>query len=102
MSYSFSFVVPTKAQAKVRAALEMAKVVDGNVQPQHAQDMPAAIAAAHAMIDLLADDQTKHVAVSVSGWIQWQWVQDNPAFVPLTGTNVSVSASLVAPVTPAE
>lgn len=90
MSYSFSVKAATKAEAKVAVAAEMDKVVQS--QPTHAQDRDQAVTAASAFIDLVGDDDTKDVSVSVSGWLSWLTVD---GVVTTQGASVSVSANLV-------
>lgn len=92
MSYSFEFAVATKAEAKERVAAELAGVV--NFQPAHAQDRAAALAAAHAFIDLLADDDTKDIRVNVHGSVGWNHNPDDPygEKSPLTHASVGVGA----------
>jgi hypothetical protein len=88
MSYSFTIVAATGAEAKDRVALELKAVVDA--QPIHAIDWAHAADAANGLIDLLRDDETQAVSVSVNG----------SCFAPgedgLSTASLSVSASLVA------
>jgi hypothetical protein len=86
MSYSFSARGATKEEASTNVAAELATVVNG--QPVHAADQEAAQAAADAFIDLLRDDDTQDIAVSVSG-------SASSTDAGLTLVNVSVTASLV-------
>jgi hypothetical protein len=91
MSYSFDFTVATKSDAKKRVATEIDEVV--RVQTVHAQDRGAALAAAHAFIDLLADDDTKDVRVSMHGSVSYPWSADMDAeAVSLSQTSVGISA----------
>lgn len=93
MSYSFDFTVATKEEAKTRAASELDGVL--TYQPVHAKDRDAALATATAFIDLLADDDTKDIRVSVAGSVSWPYDvndpngQNNP---PLSNASVSVGA----------
>jgi hypothetical protein len=89
MSFSFNFTAATKAHAKVRVTEEMAKVV-ANYGVEHATDMPAAIAAAHAYIDVLKDDPTKDVYVSMHGSVSYVYPAGAP--VELSSAGVSISA----------
>lgn len=85
MSYSFSVRAATKAEAKEKVATELAKVV--MQQPIHAVDQDQANAAATSFIDLLRDDETQDVMVSVNGSV----------YIPTAGlqqASVSVSAGL--------
>lgn len=91
MSYSFDFTVATKVDAKERVAAELDEVV--RVQPVHAQDRTPALVAAHAFIDLLADDETKDIRVNVHGSVSFPWAADmDAATVVLTQASVGVSA----------
>jgi hypothetical protein len=97
MSFSFDFTAPTKDEAKARATAELDEVV--RVQPAHAQDRAAALAAAHAFIDLLADDDSKDVRVNVHGSVGWNHNPDDPYGAnnpPLTHASVGASAWHVA------
>lgn len=94
MSYSFNVVAATKEEAKTKAAEQFDAVING--QPIHSNDKEAALNAAGAVIDLLADPKGAHptkgggqdVALSVSGYLSWQGENH------FVGANVSVSASL--------
>ena len=91
MSYSFQFTVATKAEAKARAAAEMDNVVAQ--QPHHAKDKAAAVAAANTFIDMLADDDSKDIQVSMHGSISFNWdtQTQQEANVDLTGASIGVS-----------
>jgi len=93
MSYSFSVKAATKAEAKTRVTEEFDKVVAA--QPDHKHDSKQAQDAAEVFIDLLADDDTKHVSVSVTGSLSWKW--DAKQAKVYTGTSVSIYASLLVP-----
>lgn len=95
MSYSFSIKAPTKADAKT--AVEAAYDAMVASQPIHARDRAAALAAANSMIDLLVDDPSMHVAVSVNGYVSWRDVLAGDASNPLVGASVGTSATLVVP-----
>ncbi|CAN7648724.1 hypothetical protein [Paraburkholderia terricola] len=91
MSYSFDFAVATKAEAKERVATELAAVV--SVQPVHARDRDAALAAANTFIDMLSDDDTKDIRVNVHGSVSYPWSADmDVEAVPLSQASVGVSA----------
>ncbi|MFM0405203.1 hypothetical protein [Paraburkholderia dipogonis] len=97
MSYSFDFTVANKAAAKERVVAELDSMI--RTQPAHAQDRPAALAAAHALIDLLADDDSKDVRVNVHGSVGWNHDPDDPYGAnnpPLTHASVGASAWHVA------
>jgi hypothetical protein len=93
MSYSFSVKGATKAE--VKAAVR--KYFDEQVvphQPAHARDRAAAFANADTVIDLLADDESKDIAVSCNGWVSYGAYED-PAGSPLYGVSVAASANHV-------
>lgn len=95
MSFSFNFTAPTKAQAKVRVAEEMSRVV-ANYGVEHAHDAHAAVAAAHAYIDVLADDPDKDIHVLMSGSLTYQMPTAPDEPIHISWTNVSVGAGHVA------
>ncbi len=76
MSYSFSVRAATKAEAKSKVAEELAKVVQA--QPIHSVDQAPAQAAADAFVDLLPDDETKDLLVTMNGWIGWGGTEAEP------------------------
>ena len=93
MSFSFTVLrADTKAEAKASVATELDQVV--NSQPIHERGRDVAQALAEAFIDLLADDETKYITVSVSGSLSWQGSLEGMQLeaVPLTGTSVSINA----------
>jgi|InoplaM3SPM_1038593.scaffolds.fasta_scaffold53306_1 hypothetical protein len=91
MSYSFTVKASTKSEAKSAVAAKMAEVAEQ--QSAHARDRDQAVAAASAFIDQLADDESKDVAVSLSGYLSWTGAQGGDMRV--TGATVSVGAHLV-------
>ncbi len=96
MSYSFSVVGASKADAKQKIADSFANVVTS--QPSHAADRDAAVATGGAMVDILkdpADDQ--HIVVNIHGSLSWQ----HHAADVFTGASVGVSAALQAKTKPA-
>lgn len=98
MSYSFTVRAATKALAKEMVVAELAKVVAS--QSPHECDKEQAEAAASAFIDVLDDDMTKDVTVSVHGSVGWvgTWGTDP---VSITNASVGVSAGLVTKEVPA-
>lgn len=90
MSYSFDFAVGTKDEAKARAASELDNVVNG--QPAHAKDRQAALAAASAVIDLLIDDGSMDIRVSMHGSVGWRMNLADGDQYPLTQASVGVNA----------
>lgn len=88
MSYSLTARAPTKA-----LVLQMlADKFDAEVlkhQLVHARDRAQALATAQVFVDLLADDDTKDVNVTLSGGLSF-----NPDGESLQGASVSVGASL--------
>ena len=91
MSYSFGFRAATKAEAKQKVAAELDKVV--TQQSVHAKDRDQAQAAANAFIDVLDDDDSKDVSVSMNGSLSGNWSGND--LTSFTGANLSISASLV-------
>lgn len=91
MSYSFQVKGATKALALAAAALAMADVV--KCQPIHASDERPALAAAETFVNILPDDESKDVAISMNGYLSWQGEHTDPQFV---GAAVTVNASLIA------
>jgi hypothetical protein len=88
MSYSFSAQAATKADLKTKVAEQLAAVV--LAQPVHAADQSQAQAAADAFIDLLSDDPTAHLTISVSGSC-WAAGSEKPG---LNQAGVNISAML--------
>lgn len=93
MSYSLGVRAATKEAAKAAVRVKFAEIVAG--QQCHQRDQAAALAAADAQVDLLADDDTKDVAVSMSGSLTGQWSGSD--VTRIEGASVSVSAYLVTP-----
>jgi hypothetical protein len=93
MSYSFQFAAADKSAARICAAQEFQLVVD--MQPVHAQDRGPALSALDAYLDLLADDDTRDIQVTVNGSVSYAYEQGmDQKLVPLTHASVSVSAYL--------
>jgi hypothetical protein len=69
MSYSFNIKAPTKGDAKSAVLTKFDEIVEQ--QPVHARDRAAVLANAGSVIDLLADDDTKDIAVSCNGYVSW-------------------------------
>jgi len=65
VSYSFAARGKDKAEAKAAVAAELDKVVQA--QPIHEKDRAAAQANADALVDLLPDDESRDISVSVWG-----------------------------------
>lgn len=82
MSYSFGVKAPSKAEAKEAVAAKFDEIV--GQQPVHARDRAAVLANATAVIDLLADDDTKDVSVLCNGYVSWnssgQWSPETAQF----------------------
>lgn len=93
MSYSFNVQGASKASAKEAVAAKFDEVVAS--QPIHARDKAAALANANAVIDLLVDDATHEISVSVNGYVGWQEVLRDDGSNPLRAASVSASASYV-------
>lgn len=67
MSYSFSIKVETKALAKQAVASKFDEITAS--QPIHALDRIAVLLNASTVIDLLADDDSKDIAVTCNGFL---------------------------------
>jgi hypothetical protein len=78
MSYSFNVQASDKQGAKVAVAAKLQEIVDQ--QPVHAADLGHAATVADAFIDLLADDDTKDVYVSMNGYVSWNGAGEAPRF----------------------
>lgn len=91
MSYSFNVQASTKSAAKDAVAVKFDEVIA--TQPIHARDKTAALANANAVIDLLMDDDTREISVSVNGYVGWQEVLRDDGSNPLQSASVSASAS---------
>lgn len=91
MSYSFATRAANKALAKLAVSAELDKVAAS--QLCHARDRVQAQAAADTFIELLDDDDTQDVTVSMSGWLSGTWLGSDVTRV--SGANVSVSVNLV-------
>lgn len=87
MSYSLAVKAATKELAKQAVQVEFDKMVA--LQPIHSRDRAAALANANTVIDLLADDDTKGIAVSFNGYVSWGAGDDQP----LSTVSVSCAAN---------
>jgi hypothetical protein len=70
MSYSFGIKAADKAAAKEAVAAKFDSEVVAH-QPVHVRDRAAVLANVGSVIDLLADDDTKDIMVSVNGYVSW-------------------------------
>lgn len=95
MSYSVSVKGATKTEAKQNLALQLAGVLEA--QSAHSADMDQAAAAANAFIDILPDDETQDVSVSVSGSIGWK---GELGAHTITSASVNIGAILIPKVAP--
>lgn len=70
MSYSFTVVAPTKAEAKQKIAEQFGVVLQS--QPVHEKDQAQAEAVAAAYMDLVADPADgEAITIFVSGYLSW-------------------------------
>lgn len=92
MSYSFTVRAATKAEAKERVAAELEKVVAS--QSCHAADKAQAQAVADSFIDVLPDDDSKDVLVSMNGYVSGNW--EGSTITRITSASVNVSVGLSA------
>ncbi len=92
MSYSFGIRAATKALAIAAVAAKLDEVVQS--QPCHKADRASAQASAESFINVLKDDDTKDISVSVNGSVSWQNLGDDER-MQISSASVSVSAYLV-------
>jgi len=89
MSFSFTVAAADKAAAKAAAAAKFDEAVVA-YQPMHARDRAAVLANVNAVVDLLADDDTKNVSVSCSGYLSWSGPTESPV---ISTASISCSAT---------
>lgn len=92
MSYSFQIRAANKAEAKEKVALQLAAVVQQQVS--HQVDVEQARAAANAFIDLVHDDESMDVSVSMNGSMGWRGTLGQEGCV-FTSAGVGINAYLV-------
>ena len=92
MSYSFNVKAGDKNDAKAAVLAKFDEIVEQ--QPVHARDRKAVLANAGLVIDLLADDDTKDVSVSCSGYVSWS-SGATPEEAQFTSASIGCSASHV-------
>jgi hypothetical protein len=86
MSFSFNVTAKDKAAAKEAVRAEFEKVLQ--YQPDHEYDKALVFATADAYIDLIVDDDTMDVTVSVNGSLGWRHGTEPHEY---TSSNVGVS-----------
>jgi hypothetical protein len=91
MSYSFGIKAANKAAAKEAVAAKFDEIVVQ--QPMHARDYAAILANTNATIDLLADDDTKDIAVSCNGYLSWGGTGEVSDASPIGTASISCTAS---------
>lgn len=90
MSYSISANGASKAEVKKALSAQLAEVAGRDVA--HAADINQAEAAANSFIDVLPEDESKDIAVSVSGNISWSGQLCEHT---ITGSGVNIYAGFV-------
>jgi len=96
MSYSFSIKAPNKEAARAAVEAQFDATVLAH-QPIHARDRAAILANASAVIDLVADDDTKDVTVSCNGYLSWSGAGAfTPETAPVGSASIGCYAALVA------
>lgn len=90
MSYSFQIRAATKAAAKLAVAAKFEEVA--TQQKCHERDKAQALAAADAFVDLVSDDETKDVVVTMNGYLSGRWEGSDVVFIG--DANVNVTAGL--------
>lgn len=93
MSYSFNVRAASKAAVMVLVAQQLAAVAAQQVC--HATDQAQAEATARAFVDVLPDDESKDVYVSMNGSLGGAW--EGNTITKVSSASVSVTASLVDP-----
>ena len=88
MSYSFSVVARSKAEAKAKVTNEMARVMAA--QPPHCAEGMGVVKAAHALIDTLADDVTT-VSVAMHGTVSTTDYTNPAAALTDAGCGINVT-----------
>lgn len=91
MSYSFGIRAATKALALEAVAAKLQEVA--TAQQCHQRDQQQALQAAQSFINLLPDDESKDVSVTMSGYLTGAWQGSD--VVEISGAAVNVSAGLV-------
>lgn len=94
MSYSFSVRAATKKEALAQVEAELQKVLAS--QPQDRPSCDAALNTALAHVDVVPNDETHDVVVSVSGSVGWRGVLNSPEGIVITGVSSNVYAHLAA------
>lgn len=96
MSYSFGVRGTNKADALAKIAAGFDEIIAA--QPCHVRDQLAVLATAAAYLDLLAEDETMDVSVTISGSVSYPWTQVDPngEHSPLTAASIGVSVCHVA------
>lgn len=90
MSYSIRVRAATKAAAKAAIAVQLGQVAMG--QASHQRDFLQAQAAANTFVDVLPDDDSQDVDVSVNGSLSGDWQAGD--ITRVSGVNVCITASL--------
>lgn len=91
MSYSFAILGATKAAALLLVTAEFDKIVAS--QACHQADRAQAVAAAEAFVGVLPDDDSKDVAVQMSGSLSGNWSGGD--LTSIISANMSITARLV-------
>ena len=84
MSYSFTVIAATRADAREKIKTKLAQVVAS--QPIHNADRDQAQAAADALIDILPDDASRDLVVSINGLIMSDGTQPHTVALAVHAT----------------
>lgn len=90
MSYSFQLRAATKTALIDAVAAKMDEIV--GQQACHTIDRAQAIAAATSFVQLLPDDASQDVSITMSGYVAGEWAQNELS--RLTGASVNVNCGL--------
>jgi 3-hydroxyisobutyrate dehydrogenase-like beta-hydroxyacid dehydrogenase len=91
MSYSFNLRAPSKAAALAAVTAKMDEVAAQ--QACHQRDKAQAVAAAESFLALLPDDDTRDVAVNMSGYLAGTWQGSD--VVNISSANMVVAVAMV-------
>lgn len=93
MSYSLTVKASNKDEAKQEVAKQFDAMTES--QPVHKRDRAAVLANVDAVLGVLADDDSRDVAVSVNGYLSWQTFEGAREDEAFSAVSVSAQASLM-------
>ncbi len=93
MSYSIGVRAATKSLALTALAAKFDETVVAH-QAVHEKDRSAALAAAEGMVNVLPEDESKDVSISINGYLSWSGLPADGNY-NFTAASVTAQASLV-------